>query len=43
MVTHDEKFVKMMKELERVSQENPKWAGLLFDREYEQLFYGLFS
>lgn len=23
--------------------ENPQWAALLFDREYEQLFYGLFS
>jgi hypothetical protein len=43
LIFRDPKFLNMMGQLEKTTQENPKWAALLFDREYEQLFYGLFS
>jgi len=34
MIKNDEDFLRLMGKLEKTNKENPKWAGLLFDREY---------
>lgn len=43
LVRKEGEFVAAFKELGELRRRNAKWAMLLFDRDYEQLFYSIYS